>query len=105
MSPVSRFERGPIFLAVFCKSGTARRRLFCFSVESSRSPPPPPPPLPLAFVESSLVSCTSFSLNFFLSGFFLWASTTSGSICSRSTTPEPDVNDSGCTHLHTHLLG
>lgn len=37
--------------------------------------------VPLALVESSLVRCTSFSLSFFLSGFFLWSSTSSGSIC------------------------
>ena len=39
--------------------------------------------LPLALVESSLVRCTSFSFNFFLSGFFLWSSSTSGSICRK----------------------
>lgn len=36
--------------------------------------------VPLTLVESSLVRCTSFILSFFLSGFVLWSSTSSGSI-------------------------
>lgn len=47
--------------------------------------------VPLALVESSLVRCTSFSFNFFLSGFFLWSSTTSGSICREEALNESSV--------------
>lgn len=40
--------------------------------------------VPLALVESSLVRCTSFSFSFFLSGFFLLSSSTSGSIYGKT---------------------